>query len=65
MLKAFLLIIVILTPSGEMQMSTQFVDSCPDKEVVSGVLDQMKSEGKIIGWVGRCMPADNSSGTGL
>jgi hypothetical protein len=56
-MKSFLLIIVLLTKSGEFQMSTEFVDACPEKEVVVGTLDKMIADDKIIGWTARCLPA--------
>lgn len=56
-MKSFLLIIVLLTSKGEFQMSTEFVDACPEREVVVGTLDKMMADGKIIGWTARCLPA--------
>ena len=54
---SFLLIIVLLTTEGSLNMSTNFVNACPEKEVVVGALDKMVSDGKIIGWTARCIPA--------
>jgi hypothetical protein len=56
-MKSFLLIIVLLTKSGEFQMSTSFVDACPEKKVVVSALDKMIADDKIIGWTARCVPA--------
>lgn len=52
----FLLIIAIVLPTGEIQVSHTFVPKCPTKEEVFAVMQPMKERGEISGWGGNCSP---------
>ena len=54
-MKAAIFIIAIITNQGELQMKAEYLQDCPDKQVVTETLDKLKSEGQFIDWNALCL----------
>lgn len=50
----FLLILAVVLPTGEVQVSHTFVSKCPTQEEVVAIMKPMKEKGEIIAWGGNC-----------
>lgn len=51
----FILILAIVTTSGELQMHTEKVKACPDEVAFVETLQKMKADGEIKDWNAQCL----------
>lgn len=54
-MKTVILILGIITNEGDLKLKAEYMDSCPDKQVVTETLEKLKSEGKFIDWNALCL----------
>lgn len=58
MLSKFIFVLSLITNEGELQMKAFDVDQCPEVQQFSQEMNNMKSQGKFIGWNAICIQRD-------
>ena len=54
MIKAYVFLITMLLPSGEMVTESSVHNQCPDKEEITEIYSAKQTDGKVVDWQAGC-----------
>jgi len=56
----FVFILFVLMPSGELDVKSDVVATCPDKDVIEVTMNASQASGEILGWTAACITVDKN-----
>lgn len=56
----FILVLSVLLPSGEIQVDSKVVDSCPEKTLFTAQMENKRIHKEILNWNAMCFRLDVS-----